>query len=197
MGRDQDALRAQAAAEPRRRQDADPRVQHSTNPSDRTVARATGPQVAIPLGGAEGAHSQRVVIPERPPRTGVGTRTRRDPPPQSSPCRPTPRRLAPHPPHLLGSGTPRSPRLADNAERTAGHSDRGPLGGSVHTPPTTTNPPLLPVAARSHAVRDPPGARNRTYRLDLYMPWSGARVGCWNLSQVPPQHIRRVKWWQV
>jgi hypothetical protein len=34
------------------------------------------------------------------------------------------------------------------------HSDRGPLGGSGHAPPTTTNLPFWLVAARSHAVRD-------------------------------------------
>jgi hypothetical protein len=36
------------------------------------------------------------------------------------------------------------------------HSDRGPLGGSGHEPPTTTNMPFWLVLARSHVVPDAP-----------------------------------------
>ncbi len=43
-----------------------------------------------------------------------------------------------------------------------------------------------PFLNRVSQVRFLPGAHNRTYRLDLKMPWSAARAGPLELSQVAP-----------
>jgi hypothetical protein len=63
--------------------------------------------------------------------------------------------------HPVDGRTPYLPATARKTEPLPGrtHSDRGPRGGKVHTPSTTTNPGFILVAARSHAVRDPPGIR--------------------------------------
>ena len=65
-----------------------------------------------------------------------------------------PSRAAPHEP-LPGyrSGAQHKRSLSGPS-----HSDRGPRGGNGHTPSTTTNMAFWLVAARSHVVRDPPGA---------------------------------------